>query len=271
MRYGTSESQRRGSRPSDPYDLRAFLKRFALRGRDPAAADENLYRYCENEPTVYVDPSGLADTSPSGMPAGQRIKQGDILRIKLGDEWIGSAKVTKYEVVTEGRGIKKYTTWLTIVPDLYTEALSSENKTCKFQWRQHFSRYNERGEILDRVLRDGKHIPAQNLLDPFPHKTDDEWYYTKDEWKKFAVSAGKATVFSDTPTLFSSQFLGENYQRLTEEFYLELVMVKSLDQKSGGTPVLAITWGVTITKDGTAAILSVPLQPSATPGQSEKK
>jgi hypothetical protein len=36
------------------------LKQFALRGRDPAVADDNLYRYCGDEPTEATDPSGLA-------------------------------------------------------------------------------------------------------------------------------------------------------------------------------------------------------------------
>ena len=37
---------------------RVFVRRFAPRGRDPAVADENLYRYCDNEPTEATDPSG---------------------------------------------------------------------------------------------------------------------------------------------------------------------------------------------------------------------
>jgi uncharacterized protein YqgV (UPF0045/DUF77 family) len=36
------------------------LKQFALRGRDPAVADDNLYRYCGDEPTEATDPSGMA-------------------------------------------------------------------------------------------------------------------------------------------------------------------------------------------------------------------
>ena len=56
--YGTSESQHTGWPSGVPDNTRAFLKRFALRGRDPAQADENLYRYCENMPTEATDPSG---------------------------------------------------------------------------------------------------------------------------------------------------------------------------------------------------------------------
>ena len=44
-----------------------FLKRFALRGRDPAMADENLYRYCGNEPTDHTDPSGCGDDDDSSQ------------------------------------------------------------------------------------------------------------------------------------------------------------------------------------------------------------
>ena len=65
MRYGTAESQRGDSRLGRPRDMRAFLKRFALRGRDPAVADENLYRYCADDPTDVIDPTGL-DDSPTG-------------------------------------------------------------------------------------------------------------------------------------------------------------------------------------------------------------
>src|SRR5271157_6438659 len=59
MPYETSGSRRVRSHFGLPDDARAFIKRFALRGRDPAVADENLYRYCENEPTDATDPSGL--------------------------------------------------------------------------------------------------------------------------------------------------------------------------------------------------------------------
>ena len=41
--------------------------------RDPIAADPNLYRYCEDEPTSETDPSGLAPPLMGGMgltPAG---------------------------------------------------------------------------------------------------------------------------------------------------------------------------------------------------------
>ena len=48
--------------------LRAFVGRYALRGRDPAVADENLYRYCEDAPTEAIDPSGLADGDASPLP-----------------------------------------------------------------------------------------------------------------------------------------------------------------------------------------------------------
>ncbi len=59
MPYGTSESQCAGNDPGYPDDTAIFLKRFAPRGRDPAQADENLYRYCGDEPTDETDPSGL--------------------------------------------------------------------------------------------------------------------------------------------------------------------------------------------------------------------
>ncbi len=68
LRYGTSESQRAGRHPSNAHDLRTFLKRFALRGRDPAMADENLYGYCENDRVANVDPSGLQQATTLGAP-----------------------------------------------------------------------------------------------------------------------------------------------------------------------------------------------------------
>jgi hypothetical protein len=68
MRYGTSELQRVGNHPRYPDDTATFIKRFAPRGRDPAMADENLYRYCGDEPVVYVDPSGLREVTILGAP-----------------------------------------------------------------------------------------------------------------------------------------------------------------------------------------------------------
>ncbi len=56
------------ARPYDP-----ALERFI--GRDPAVADENLYRYCGDTPTLYVDPSGQVvwvgeATTPRVAPIG---------------------------------------------------------------------------------------------------------------------------------------------------------------------------------------------------------
>jgi hypothetical protein len=61
MPYGPSESQRDGNRPRYPDDTALFVRRFAPRGRDPAVADENLYRYCGNEPTDATDPTGTTE------------------------------------------------------------------------------------------------------------------------------------------------------------------------------------------------------------------
>ena len=57
--YGISESQLVRDRRTYQDDTALFVRRFAPRGRDPAQADENLYRYCDNEPTEATDPSGL--------------------------------------------------------------------------------------------------------------------------------------------------------------------------------------------------------------------
>ena len=61
MRYGTRQPKRAGNHSGYPDDTALFLKRFAPRGRDPAQADENLYRYCGNGPTDGTDPSGMAE------------------------------------------------------------------------------------------------------------------------------------------------------------------------------------------------------------------
>jgi hypothetical protein len=57
---------RRSSHPGSATNVRTlefggFFRRYALRGRDPAMADENLYRYCSNAPMNGVDPSGMRE------------------------------------------------------------------------------------------------------------------------------------------------------------------------------------------------------------------
>ena len=74
MHRGTSETQRGGSHPRDAHDMRVFLKRFALRGRDPAVGDENLYRYCGDDPLNATDPSGLDPTPPSDFPSSGAVR-----------------------------------------------------------------------------------------------------------------------------------------------------------------------------------------------------
>ncbi len=64
-RDGASKSQSARRRFAYLDDTTIFVRRFAPRGRDPAVADENLYRYCENEPTEATDPSGLV-LDPTG-------------------------------------------------------------------------------------------------------------------------------------------------------------------------------------------------------------
>ena len=58
---GSRHSRQAGNRAVKPDRTRDFVRRFALRGRDPAVADENLYRYCGDDPTDGTDPSGLAE------------------------------------------------------------------------------------------------------------------------------------------------------------------------------------------------------------------
>ena len=57
----TRKSQCTSGRTGDVRPMQSLLAGHALQGRDPAQADENLYRYCENEPTQATDPSGLAE------------------------------------------------------------------------------------------------------------------------------------------------------------------------------------------------------------------
>ena len=61
-RYVPKSSQLGGSHTDGTPDIEGFFKRFTLRGRDPAMADENLYRYCDNSPTDATDPSGEVET-----------------------------------------------------------------------------------------------------------------------------------------------------------------------------------------------------------------
>ena len=55
---GVRKPRRDNSCLPSPDDMRSFLRQFALRGRDPAVADENLYRYVGSNPEDYVDWSG---------------------------------------------------------------------------------------------------------------------------------------------------------------------------------------------------------------------
>lgn len=46
-----------------------FVRRFALRGRDPLQTDMNLYRYCGDDPVGLVDPTGQAATDQQTLSA----------------------------------------------------------------------------------------------------------------------------------------------------------------------------------------------------------
>jgi RHS repeat-associated protein len=53
--------------------------------RDPAMADRNLYRYCDNNPIIYVDPSGLNTCKgPKGKPNATTL----VARLKNGCYWL---------------------------------------------------------------------------------------------------------------------------------------------------------------------------------------
>jgi hypothetical protein len=59
MRCAPKSSQRADSDAGGSYNVDDLFDRFAFRGRDPAQADENLYRYCEDDPIDATDPTGL--------------------------------------------------------------------------------------------------------------------------------------------------------------------------------------------------------------------
>lgn len=99
---------RKGSRFDGTLEIDGFFKRFILRGRDPAIADENLYRYCENEPLTRTDPTGLASVP---APAQDVQAQLDAGMIAFGR---GNANPDSIEMTT--KGTKPFITVNTLKP-----------------------------------------------------------------------------------------------------------------------------------------------------------
>jgi hypothetical protein len=109
-KHETSESRRGGNRPDDPQDMQAFLRRFALRGRDPAQGDENLYRYCSDEPIDATDPSGTftllgyAETQAEAL----QVLRGTVARLR-GSGWNFAANLLEYFIEGKGSPTTPYT------------------------------------------------------------------------------------------------------------------------------------------------------------------
>lgn len=59
-RYASKFLPRAGSSSRSRSEINGVFSGLVFLGRDPAMADENLYRYCENGPTNATDPRGLA-------------------------------------------------------------------------------------------------------------------------------------------------------------------------------------------------------------------
>jgi len=195
-------------------------------------------------------------TDTSGLPPGTRIKKGQVLSIELAGEKIGTLKVLEYKADTTS-GDKYGRATLALLPTISEEKIPDD---CLFRWRQHFSVYNSRGEILDHTYEEGgqiKRIPGKNVLDPTPGTDDAEWYFTKDEWPRWAAAANSEVIagFHDRATLTFARLFGKDFESVTREFYLELVQVEDLEQKTGGKTILGITWGLTISKPDEVKLL----------------
>ena len=88
---GASRSQGAGSHRVLADEAKSFVKRFAPRGRDPAVADENLYRYCGDDPIEATDPSGEAGTETAGLSVDPPVYKGN----GTADPWAATIKLPK--------------------------------------------------------------------------------------------------------------------------------------------------------------------------------
>lgn len=74
-RYTRKSSVSGGNPVCESPNAEGFFKRYTLRGRDPAVADENLYRYCVNDPNNATDPTGLAADQKPRSEASARARE----------------------------------------------------------------------------------------------------------------------------------------------------------------------------------------------------
>jgi len=163
-----------------------------------------------------------------------RIRQEDDLTLVKNGQAIGTAKVVEYHL---NSWASHFGATLVITVDV------KDNKDCRyFRWRQHFTYTDQNGRFQ---LTDSG-IVANNLLDPTPGNDDKEWYYRNTE--RPISPDGISEPFEDNPHLFRSRFASRlespvTVVKLTVSFSLELVEVRNLDQKAGGSSVLNIEWG----------------------------
>ena len=170
-------------------------------------------------------------------PEGKvKVKEGDVLDIKVFGNKVGTARIARYTKRLEKNEFLRGASLFVFVD------VPNEPTQCGphiFRWRQHLTVKNQAGDFLKWK---GKEKIANNMLDPEPANDDKDWYYTNSQWNRFKSTDGRTALFNDSPHSPLSA-LNEVTTEVIFSLKLELVMVRDLSFKSGGTRVLTIDWG----------------------------